>query len=79
MAKLTFEYDGKTYEVYGRDQNPRVSFQPHIYEVETNRVPVNQMKILKRYLFANGFPKDELEGKTTHELVYMMKKYLLSK
>ncbi len=79
MIKLIFEQGGKTYEVYGRAQNPRVSYQPHIYEVETNRIPVNQMKILKRYLFANGYSNEELEGKTTHELIYMTKKFLSSK
>lgn len=76
MTKLTFEYNGKIYEVYGRAQHINGYYQPHIYDTQLNTIPNNQMLILKRYLFSNGFSKEELEGKSTHELVYMTKKYL---
>lgn len=79
MAKLTFELDGKTYEVYGRAQHIKVNYQPHIFDLETGSVPENQMKILRKYFITNGIPEDELDAKTTYELVYMAKKFISSK
>lgn len=62
-----------------RSQHIGGHYQPHIYEVETNSIPDNQVDILKKYLFSHGFSKEELEVKTTYELVYMAKKHLISK
>ncbi|MDE7263752.1 MAG: hypothetical protein K2N64_03740 [Anaeroplasmataceae bacterium] len=49
MSKLIFEYNGKTYEVYGRTKHINGYYQFHIYEVKTKTIPDNQMHILKRY------------------------------
>lgn len=79
MTKLSFEWNGKTYEVYGKAQQLDVCYQPHIFEVETACVPDNQMKILKEYFIANGICGDELNAATTYELVYMAKRFISKK
>lgn len=79
MNKATFEYNGKTYEVYGRAQHINGNYQPHIYEVENERIPDNQREILRYYLLSKGITEDELRATTTYELVYMAKRYLSSK
>lgn len=79
MVKLVFEQGGKKYEVWGRYGNPQRSIQAHIFDLENQIIPMGEQRnILQKYLLENGFSKEELAGKTTHQLVYITRKCLLS-
>lgn len=75
MKRVSFQYNGKKYEIYGKAEHLSVCHQPHIFDVEAQEKPHSQMAILKGYLLSNGFAEADMIGKNTHQLISKVKEY----
>lgn len=76
MKRESFQYNGITYEIYGRAEHLSICNQPHIFDVEAKKKPHSQMEILKGYLFSNDFTETDLLG-NTHQLISKVKKHVM--
>lgn len=79
MKIESFQYNGITYEIYGKAEHIAISNQPHIFDIEANKIPHNQMEILKGYLYSNGFIEADMIGKNTHQLISKVKEHAMGK
>ncbi len=79
MKRESFQYNGRTYEIYGKAEHLAICDQPHIFDVEAKKKPRSQMEILKGYLLSNGFIETDLLGKNTHQLISKVKEHIIGR
>lgn len=79
MKRESFQYNGITYEIYGKAEHLAISDQPHIFDVKEKKKPHSQMEILKGHLLSNGFTETDLFGKNTHQLISKVKEHAMGR